>query len=72
MSTGLSTRSVYLRHTDAKGASYLAEHFVWDADRFLAERQKAAEAVNADQKPGQPRLSKVEQITREQYLKGNK
>jgi hypothetical protein len=69
MSAAMTTRSVYLRHTDTSGASYVAEHFVWDADRFLAARQQAAKAVNDDQKPGQPRLAKVEQITHSQYLK---
>lgn len=61
------TREIYLRHIGVSGASYSQSHFVWDADRFIASQQAAAEAVNADQKPGQPRLAKVEQITHEQY-----
>lgn len=64
------TREIYLRHTGPTGEAYNASHLVWDADRFIASQQAAADGLNADQKKGAPRLAKVEQITKEQYLKG--
>jgi hypothetical protein len=63
----MNTRDIYLRHTAVDGKSYVAEHRVWDADRFIASQQKAAAAVNEKQAPGAPRHARVDQITKEQY-----
>ena len=63
----LTGRDIHLRHTDTQGKSFVQEHRVWDADRFIAAQQEAAQKLNADQKPGAPRLAKVEQITVDQY-----
>jgi hypothetical protein len=60
-------RDIYLRHTATDGKSFVQEHRCWDADRFIASQQQAAAKVNADTKPGTPRLAKVEQITANQY-----
>ncbi|MBT2326068.1 hypothetical protein J7E62_27445 [Variovorax paradoxus] len=67
MSETLITRDIYMRHTATDGASYVAEHRVWDADRFIAAHKKAAADVNAKQEAGKPRKAGVEQITEEQY-----
>lgn len=64
-----SSRYIWMRHTATDGASYVAAHLVWDADKFIAEQTEAVKKVNADAKPGTPRLAKVEQITEEQYSK---
>lgn len=69
MTVEITTRDIWMRHTNVDGKSYVAEHRVWDADRFVASQQRAAANLNADQKPGRPRLAKAEQITEEQYLK---
>lgn len=65
----MTTREVYARHTDTNGKAYVASHIVWDAERYFAARSTEAANLNADQKPGAPRLAKCEQITREQYRK---
>lgn len=62
-------RDIYVRHTNVEGKAYVAHHRVWDADRFIAARQREADALNADQKQDKPRLARVEQITEEQYRK---
>lgn len=69
MTVEITTRDIWMRHTDVAGKSYVAEHRVWDAQLFAASQQKAAANLNADQKKGQPRLAKAEQITEEQYRK---
>ena len=63
---------LYARHTGANGASYVQAHRVWDKERFLAAQQRAAERINADQPPGQPRLAKVEQITQQEYAQARR
>lgn len=30
---------IYVRHTSKDGSSYVQEHRVWDADRFMAARK---------------------------------
>lgn len=62
-------RDLFMRHTSADGKSHVVQHRVWDADRFVINQQCAAERINAEQKPGAPRLAAVQQITKEQYLK---
>lgn len=57
-------RDIYLRHTDKNGKSYVQEHRVWDADRFVASQ------VGAAVKEGGKAFA--QQITREQYLKERK
>lgn len=55
----LVCRDIYMRHTDKKGNTYVQEHRVWDAERFLAAR-----AADAAKEGGKAR---AEQITEEQY-----
>ena len=65
----MTTRDIYVRHTDTAGKAYVSEHRVWDAERFLAARKKDAADLNEKQKSGDPRKASTEQITQEQYLK---
>jgi hypothetical protein len=68
----MNVRTIYMRHTSAEGNSYVNEHRVWDADKFIASQQKAAEVVNADhakKNDGQVGKAKAEQITQDQYAK---
>lgn len=69
MTAEMTTRDIWIRHTGVDGRAYVAEHRVWDAERFMAFLQKAAADLNAKQEPGQPRKAKAEQITEEQYRK---
>ena len=75
MQTEMTTRAIYARHTNTKGASYVAEHVVWKtdqtdgADLFMAARQREAAGLNADSKEPTERKAKVEQINHETYLK---
>lgn len=65
-------RDVFLRHTDTEGKKRVELHRCWDAERFIASVQAAAEKVNADHRaatPPKPALAKVEQITEDQYRK---
>ncbi|MBX3653238.1 MAG: hypothetical protein KF686_03575 [Ramlibacter sp.] len=62
------TREIYVRHTDTAGKSHVMSHLVWDAEKFIASLKTAAEKVNADQKPGDPRKANAEQVTYGQYL----
>lgn len=64
----MSARDIYMRHTSPEGNSYVMEHRVWDAQRFIASCEAAALSVNEKQEAGKPRKAKAEQITREQYL----
>jgi hypothetical protein len=68
MSNTLTGRDIYLRHTNTGGASWVCEHRVWDAEKFIASQAAAAVALNAEVKGEAPRRARVEQITREQYL----
>ena len=63
-------RSIFMRHTDTKGGSYVQQHRVWDAERFVFAQQTAAARLNVgavDQDPGASALAKAEQITEDQY-----
>lgn len=60
-------RDLYMRHTDGNGVTYVMQHRVWDAKRFIEAQTKDAEAANASGKDGTKH--KVEQITEDQYLK---
>ena len=59
-----SARDVYLRHTDKDGRSYVREHRVWDADKFIA-----SQLGHALKEGGK---AFVQQLTREQYNKERK
>ncbi|MFN3731330.1 hypothetical protein [Comamonas testosteroni] len=50
---------IYVRHTSKDGSSYVQEHRVWDADRFMAARRDdvAKEGGHAA----------VQQLTHEQF-----
>lgn len=52
-------RDIYLRHTDKDGKSYVQQHRVWDADRFITSQMEAALKVGGK--------AMVQQLTREQY-----
>jgi hypothetical protein len=68
MSTDMVCREVWIRHTSTDGQSHVFEHRVWDAERFIASQQAAAQKLNADVKGDGKRLANAEQITRNQYL----
>lgn len=51
---------IYVRHTSKAGSSYVQQHRVWDADRFMAARRSEV------QKEGGK--AAVQQLSREQYL----
>lgn len=59
-----SPHDIYVRHTGKDGNSYVCEHRVWDADRFMAAR-------HADAKKEGGKASAV-QITKEQFTKERK
>lgn len=61
MSTKFNPRDIFVRHTGKEGNSFVQQHRVWDADRFLNARQ--ADAIKAGGK------AKAEQITQEQFAK---
>lgn len=50
-------RDLCMRHTSEDGTSYVQKHRVWDADRFIDARRKAAIEAGG----------KAEPITEEQY-----
>jgi hypothetical protein len=54
-------RDLYLRHIGKDGTSYVQQHRVWDADRFITSQVAAA------LKEGGKAL--VLQITEDQYIK---
>lgn len=64
-----ASRYIWVRHTDVNGKSHVDAHLVWDAQLYLAARQKEADKLNADQKDGAPRRAGVQQITEDQYQK---
>ena len=69
------TRDLHLRVTDTGGSAVVRQHRVWDADRFLAARQREASNLNAEAVKDDPRakqLAKVELITEAEYLKARK
>jgi hypothetical protein len=61
--------TLYGRHTDANGASYVEEHRVWDRAGFVAKAHARAASLNEDarKKPGASARAKFEQITEQQY-----
>ena len=68
-------RDLHLRHTDTKGHATVQCHRVWDADRFLAARQREASNLNAktvEEDAKAPQLAKVEMITAAEYQKARK
>jgi hypothetical protein len=60
MQVEMTTRDIFLRHTDKDGHSVVREHRVWNSDLFITSQAEAA------LKEGGKAL--VQQITREQYL----
>lgn len=71
MNDTLVSRDLWMRYTTISGESYVVEHRVWDADRFVEEQKRSHDKVNAQQaeKTGKPcSTAKAEQITQEQYL----
>lgn len=51
--------TVYLRHTIAKGVSFVQEHSVWNKEKFIAAQRKAAQDKNPD--------GNCEQVTKEVF-----
>jgi hypothetical protein len=41
-------QDLYVRYTDPDGHQHVAEHRVWDAERFMAARLKDADGQNAN------------------------
>ena len=69
MQATLSGRDIYLRHTATDGKSYVQEHRVWDAERFVEAQDYAVSKANAEARAEKKKaMANVEQITREQYL----
>ncbi len=71
----ITCRDLHLRHTDTKGRATVQRHRVWDADLFLAARQREASNLNAravEEDAKAPQLAKVELITEAEYLKARK
>ena len=68
-----SARDLYLRHTATDGNGYVQCHRVWDADIFIAARQREAQKANADVKGDDaPRRARIDIVTRDQYLNSRK
>lgn len=72
MSGGVMTEdasTLYGRHTDANGVSYVEEHRVWDRAGFVEKAHARAKALNVEarKKPGASAKAKFEQITEQQY-----
>lgn len=68
----IACRDLHLRHTDTGGHATVQCHRVWDADLFLAARQREtselnAKAVKEDAKA--PQRAKVEMITAAEFQK---
>jgi hypothetical protein len=62
MNETLTARDIYMRHTDKDGRSYVQEHRVWAAARFVESQRVAAAKVNGS----------AQQVTREIYLQEGK
>lgn len=58
MSNTMHARDIYMRHTDKSGQSYVQEHRVWDAEKFVLSQQAAATKEGGS----------AQQVTREAYL----
>jgi len=70
--TSLQGLDLYLRSTDTTGRVTLSEHRVWDASRFIAARQAEASDANTKATAKQePAKASAQQITREQFKRGN-
>lgn len=50
---------IYVRHTSKDGSSYVQEHRVWDAERFMSARQDEAQQAGGK--------AAAQQLTREQF-----
>lgn len=51
---------IYVRHTSKDGSSYVQEHRVWDAERFMSARQDEAQKAGGK--------AAAQQLTREQFI----
>ncbi len=71
----LTCRDLHLRHTDTNGHATVQCHRVWDADLFLAARQRETSNLNAKavaDDANAPQRAKVEMITEAEYQKARK
>ncbi|MDR0215942.1 MAG: hypothetical protein LBJ15_18365 [Comamonas sp.] len=50
---------IYVRHTSKDGSSYVQEHRVWDAERFMRARQDEAQQAGGK--------AAAQQLTLEQF-----
>lgn len=69
MPAELAGFDLFMRHTDVNGKTTVQMHRTWDKARSIASREDDAARENSKQKPDEPRLAKVEQITEDQYQK---
>lgn len=58
MSNTMHARDIYMRHTDKSGQSYVQEHRVWDAEKFVLSQQAAATKEGGS----------AQQVTQEIYI----
>lgn len=61
-------RDLFLRNTDADGVVSVLALRTWDAARLLEAYRANAAQANERADKSSPRLARVEQITRAQYL----
>ncbi len=69
MNDRMTCRDIWLRHTSTDGKSHVQCHRVWDAERFVASQQQAAQNLNDKVEGDGPRKASVQQITEEQFNK---
>ncbi len=62
----MTITTIYLRHTDASGKSYVADHRTWDAKLFFQSQSDSVAAILA-KTPGK---NKVELATKADYDAG--
>lgn len=68
MEVEMTAQDLYLRHTAGDGKSYVAEHRVWDAERFLNAQQAACNKVNAQESDPRMRQAAVTIVSRDTYI----
>ena len=71
MEMEMLAQDFYLRHTAGDGKSYIAEHRVWDAERFLNACQAACNKLNAGESDPRNRQAAVSIVSREQYQRAH-
>lgn len=67
MQLEMAAQDLYLRHTAGNGTSYIAEHRVYDAEKFLNSCQAACNKVNEQETDPRNRQAAVTIVSREAY-----